>query len=77
MSPLPPPVSGVLDRSLRTYWLERVAQHTRDSYAGLPISKFPEDLRVYEHLLWESRADAVVELGSQHGAQRTLVPRSG
>ena len=67
MSPLPQPVSGRLDRSLRTYWLERVAQHTGDSYAGIPISKFPEDLRVYEHLLWESRADAVVELGTQHG----------
>ena len=68
VSPLPRPVSGALDRSLRTYWLERVAQHTGDSYAGVPISKFPEDLRVYEHLLWESRADAVVELGTQHGA---------
>ncbi len=31
------------------------------------MSKFPEDLRVYEHLLWASRADIVVELGAQFG----------
>jgi len=31
------------------------------------MSKFPEDLRVYEHLLWASRADVVVELGTQFG----------
>ena len=31
------------------------------------LSKFPEDLRVYEHLLWASRADVVVELGAQFG----------
>lgn len=38
-----------------------------DRYAGVPISKFPEDLRVYEHLLWASRADVVIELGAQFG----------
>jgi cephalosporin hydroxylase len=31
------------------------------------MSKFPEDLRVYEHLLWSSRADVVIELGVQFG----------
>lgn len=38
-----------------------------ETYAGVPIGKFPEDLRVYEHLLWISRADVVVEIGTQHG----------
>lgn len=57
-----------LETSLRAYWLDRVAQHTRDSYAGIPFSKFPEDLRVYEHLLWASRPDVVIELGTQYGA---------
>jgi len=54
--------------SVRDYWLARIAQHTEDSYLGLPLSKFPEDLRVYEHLLWESRAQVVIEIGVQHGA---------
>ena len=33
----------------------------------MPLSKFPEDLRVYEHLLWESSADVVIEIGAEHG----------
>lgn len=52
---------------VRDLWRDRLAQHTGDWYAGLRIQKTPEDLRVYEHLLWESRADAVIELGSHRG----------
>jgi cephalosporin hydroxylase len=53
--------------ALREYWLARAAQHTQDSYAGVPLSKFPEDLRTYEHLLWETCADTVIEIGTQAG----------
>jgi len=31
------------------------------------MNKFPEDLRVYEELLWDSRANVVIELGTQFG----------
>lgn len=31
------------------------------------MSKFPEDLRVYEHLIWSMRPDVVIELGAQFG----------
>jgi cephalosporin hydroxylase len=34
---------------------------------GIPMLKLPEDLRVYEHLLWLSRADVVIELGTKNG----------
>ena len=65
---LPPPVTADVTRgALREYWLARAAQHTSDSYAGVPLSKFPEDLRTYEHLLWETRADTVIEIGTQAG----------
>lgn len=64
---LPPPVQAPLDLSLREYWLARVAQHLEDSYAGVPMQKFPEDLRVYEHLLWIARANVVIELGTHRG----------
>ena len=65
---LPPSVTADLTRgALRDYWLARAAQHTSDSYAGVPLSKFPEDLRTYEHLLWETRADTVIEIGTQAG----------
>ena len=39
------------------------------------MTKFPEDLRVYEHLLWEARPNVVVEIGVQHGAIVAVVPR--
>lgn len=34
---------------------------------GVPMMKFPEALRLYEHLLWSSEADCVIELGCLHG----------
>jgi cephalosporin hydroxylase len=57
-----------LGDSLQSYWLDRAAQHTQDSYAGVPLSKFPEDLRVYEHLLWADRPNVVIEIGTHLGA---------
>jgi cephalosporin hydroxylase len=65
---LPRTVRAPLSETVREYWLDRVRQHTEDSYAGVPLSKFPEDLRVYEHLLWDSSPRVVIELGVQHGA---------
>jgi cephalosporin hydroxylase len=63
-----PPYTEIdLSQSLRSYWLDRVRQHTSDVYAGVPLSKFPEDLRVYEHLLWADRPDTVIEVGTQLG----------
>src|SRR5688500_9826041 len=65
---LPPPVRAPLSATVKDYWLNRIRQHTEDSYLGIPLSKFPEDLRVYEHLIWDSRAQVVIEIGVQHGA---------
>jgi cephalosporin hydroxylase len=31
------------------------------------MAKFPEDLRVYEHLLWLSAPEIVIEVGTQYG----------
>lgn len=65
---LPPAVAADLHTpALRDYWRDRAVQHTDDSYVGVPMSKFPEDLRVYEHLLWLAKPDVVIELGVQHG----------
>ena len=64
---LPPPIKIDLSDRVQTLWSERVIQHLLDSYAGLPLLKFPEDLRVYEHLLWETRSNVVIELGSHSG----------
>jgi cephalosporin hydroxylase len=64
---MPSPVAVTLNQPMRRYWFDRLAQHLEDWYAGVRISKFPEDLRVYEHLLWNSRAEVVIELGTQFG----------
>jgi cephalosporin hydroxylase len=64
---LPPAVSVDLRESMRQYWLDRVRAHEQDRYAGIGMAKFPEDLRVYEHLLWATTPDAVIEIGALDG----------
>lgn len=65
--PIPPPVSVDFAAPLRDYWIGRVDQTEADWYAGVRIGKFPEDLRVYEHLIWMSRPTVVIEIGVQYG----------
>jgi cephalosporin hydroxylase len=64
---LPPAIGVSPDMTIREYWAARAHQHTKDRYLGIKTSKFPEDLRVYEHLLWVAAPDVVVELGAQSG----------
>jgi cephalosporin hydroxylase len=52
---------------LRDLFRERLGTVFGDRYAGVLTMKFPEDLRVYEHLLWESAADTVIEIGAHSG----------
>jgi cephalosporin hydroxylase len=63
----PPAVDPRMEQPLGDYWRRRIEQHHDDGWAGVPLAKFPEDLRVYQHLLWESRADTVIELGTKWG----------
>lgn len=55
------------ERSLEELWRDRVGEHAHDTYAGIPMSKFPEDLRTYEHILWERMPAIVIEIGVRHG----------
>lgn len=61
---LPPTVAEPRDRD---YLARRLAQHTGDWYCGIRLQKFPEDLRTYEHLIWDSAATVVIELGCHRG----------
>jgi cephalosporin hydroxylase len=63
--PRPTPLD--LQATVREYWLERASRHRQDIYAGVRLAKFPEDLRVYEHLIWASKPDVVIEIGTLHG----------
>jgi cephalosporin hydroxylase len=64
---LPHRVEARLDMGLLDYWRARLVQHHSDSYAGIALRKLPEDLRVYEHLLWAARPNVVIELGAADG----------
>ncbi|MFZ0041181.1 MAG: CmcI family methyltransferase, partial [Solirubrobacteraceae bacterium] len=55
------------DGLLAGLWRARIVQQFRDTYAGIPISKFPEDLRTYEQIIWERAPQVVIEVGVQHG----------
>jgi cephalosporin hydroxylase len=63
--PRPTPLD--LQATVREYWLERVSRHRQDIYAGVRLAKFPEDLRVYEHLIWASKPNVVIEIGTLRG----------
>lgn len=68
MTELPPAVEfDSSDSSLAAYWSARSDLLFHDHYAGILLMKFPEDLRVYEHLLWVMKPDAVIELGTHSG----------
>ncbi len=64
---LPPSVGVNLDDRVGDYWLNRARQALLDSYVGVPMMKFPEDLRTYEHLLWSTGANVVIEVGTNLG----------
>lgn len=67
MPGLPGTVEAPLSGTVGEYWRQRLRQHLRDTYAGVTLMKFPEDLRTYEHLLWASRAEVVIEIGTLRG----------
>ena len=46
-SDLPPPVALDLDRPVRDLWGDRALQLLHDRYAGVPLLKLPEHVRVY------------------------------
>lgn len=56
-----------LQESCLSYVRDRLRQVMFESYAGVPLGKFPEDLRMYEHLLWASRTNVVLEIGTNQG----------
>ena len=66
-SPFPARVDP--ERTPRTtdYVRARYSMHHLESYCGVKLGKLPEDLRVYQHLLWQGRVDTVIEIGTEHG----------
>ncbi len=63
----PEAIERRMDEPFAEFWRRRIEQHGFDSWAGVTMMKFPEDLRVYQHLLWMSGADTVIEVGAKWG----------
>jgi cephalosporin hydroxylase len=61
------PIEDNLGENLQDFWMFRIQQHFLDTYAGVRISKFPEDLRVYEMMMWDHVPNVVIEIGAQFG----------
>lgn len=49
------------------YLFGRQQQSLYDHYKGIIMAKTPEDLRVYQHVIWETKPDTIVELGTYQG----------
>jgi cephalosporin hydroxylase len=64
---LPRPIARDFGMSVGDLWRERINRVVWETYAGIPLVKFPEDLRVYEHLLWLSAPSVAIELGTHAG----------
>lgn len=65
--PLPPAVGVDFTAPAAALWDERTNAVLHDTYVGVPLLKFPEDLRIYEHLLGLATPDVVIELGTNQG----------
>lgn len=57
------PIEDELDTPVLDLYLERLRIHMDDSYRGVRMRKFPEDLRIIEEILWELCINVVVEIG--------------
>lgn len=57
------PIEDELNTPVLELYLERLRIHMNDSYRGIRMRKFPEDLRVIEEILWEQKINVVVEIG--------------
>lgn len=55
------------DLPLREYMKRRITMHFSETYFGIPLLKLPEDMSVYEHILYDSQVDCVVEVGTHTG----------
>ena len=49
-------------------WRQRLQHHTQDTpYRGRALTKFPEDLRIYQTLIEQSQPEVIIEIGTFQG----------
>ncbi|QNJ24462.1 cephalosporin hydroxylase family protein [Synechococcus sp. SYN20] len=48
-------------------WHKQVVQHHQESYKGIGLAKFPQDLWSYEKLIVSSKPKAIIEIGINEG----------
>ena len=55
------------DTSVLDLWHRQVIQHHRESYRGIGLAKFPQDLWSYEKLIDLSQPEVILEIGINEG----------
>ena len=64
---LPDAVDASPTRTLAEYWRDRLRQHVQDTYKDHVLAKLPEDLRTYQHVIWQTQPRCIIELGTYDG----------
>jgi cephalosporin hydroxylase len=64
---LPPDINFDISALPVEYVKRRQYQATHDRYKGHILSKTPEDLRVYQQVIWAIQPQVIVELGTNDG----------
>jgi cephalosporin hydroxylase len=62
-------------RALADLWVKTSAQNKgmyEPTWLGIPIIQFPDDIVMFQELLWKVRPDVVVETGFAHGGSAIL-----
>lgn len=53
--------------SLLDLWHQQVKQHHLELFRGVGLQKFPQDLWIYEQIIWEVKPTIVFEVGVNNG----------
>lgn len=53
--------------SVLQLWHQQVKQHHSESFRGIGLEKFPQDLWIYETLIWNVKPSLVIEIGINNG----------
>ena len=55
------------ETSVLDLWHRQVIQHHRESYRGIGLAKFPQDLWIYEKLIDLAQPEVILEIGINEG----------
>ena len=55
------------EKSVMELWHNQVIQHHKETYKGIGLAKFPQDLWTYEKLIGDTDPEIILEIGTNEG----------